>query len=54
FHYDSEKDRYICPNQQTLTYSTTDRKGYRSYKSNPETCFACPLLEQCTRSKNRQ
>lgn len=26
---DSEQDRYICPNHQTLTYSTTDRKGYR-------------------------
>ncbi|MBG9770193.1 transposase, partial [Bacillus vallismortis] len=54
FHYDSEQDSYICPNQQVLTYSTTDRKGYRSYKSNPETCSACPLLAQCTRSKNRQ
>ncbi|MBL4978173.1 transposase [Bacillus halotolerans] len=54
FHYDSEQDRYICPNQKTLTYSTTDRKGYRSYKSDPETCSGCPLLEQCTRSKNSQ
>ncbi|WP_411802311.1 hypothetical protein [Bacillus haynesii] len=35
-------------------YSTTDRKGCRSYHSNPETCSACPLLEHCTRSKNRQ
>nr|MDH3084281.1 transposase [Bacillus subtilis] len=54
FHYDSEQDRYICPNHQTLTYSTTDRKGYRSYKSNPEICSSCPLLENCTKSKNRQ
>ncbi|KIU05468.1 ISBma2-like transposase [Bacillus subtilis] len=38
----------------TLTYSTTDRKGYRSYKSNPEICSSCPLLENCTKSKNRQ
>lgn len=52
--YDSEQDRYICPNQKTLTYSTTDRKDYRSYKSNPETCSGCPLLEQYTRSKNSQ
>ncbi len=54
FQYDSEQDRYICPNQQTLTYSTTDRKGYRSYKSSPETCSSCPFLENCTKSKKYQ
>ncbi|MFV9832987.1 transposase [Bacillus stercoris] len=54
FHYDSEQDRYICPNHQTLTYATTDRKGCRSYKSNPEICSSCPLLENLTKSKNRQ
>ncbi|WP_076983161.1 transposase [Bacillus amyloliquefaciens] len=37
-----------------LTYAATDRKGYRSYKSNPEICSACPFLEQCTKSKNHQ
>ncbi|AGG63481.1 YyzL [Bacillus subtilis subsp. subtilis 6051-HGW] len=26
-------------NQHTLTYSTIDRKDYRSYKSNPEICL---------------
>ncbi|WP_353123522.1 transposase [Bacillus amyloliquefaciens] len=43
FHYDSEQDRSICLNHQTLTYAATDRKGYRSYKSNPEICSACPF-----------
>ncbi|QZY23193.1 transposase [Bacillus amyloliquefaciens] len=54
FHYDSEQDRSICLNHQTLTYAATDRKGYRSYKSNPEICSECPFLEQWTRSKNHQ
>ncbi|WP_190322975.1 transposase [Bacillus swezeyi] len=54
FQYDHEKDQYICPNGQTLLYSTTDRKGYRFYKSNPEKCASCPFLENCTRSKNHQ
>ncbi|NVB34145.1 hypothetical protein HAU45_11580 [Bacillus licheniformis] len=49
-----KRQLHFCPNLQTLTYSTTDRKGCRSYHSNPETCYACPLLEHCTRSKNRQ
>ncbi len=54
FHYDSEQDRYIFQNQQTLTYSTTVRKGYPSYKSNPEIYSFCPLLENCTKLKNWQ
>lgn len=54
FQYDSQNDEYTCPNEQTLTYSTTDRKGYKCYKSNPDICGKCPLLESCTKSKNHQ
>jgi transposase len=54
FTYLPKKDTYVCPNQQVLTYSTTDRKGYRMYKSNPKICKDCPMLSQCTRSKNKQ
>lgn len=54
FKYDPETDTYTCPSGETLTYSTTDREGYRQYKSNPIHCKACPLLDQCTRSKNHQ
>jgi len=52
FHYDKERDVYVCPNRQELLYRTTNRKGYRQYHSNPEHCRACPLRLQCTRSKN--
>ncbi|MUK87732.1 IS5/IS1182 family transposase, partial [Ornithinibacillus sp. L9] len=54
FKYDKYKDIYICPNGQNLTYSTTSRDGYREYKSDPKLCASCPLLDQCTRSKNHQ
>lgn len=52
FKYDSENDCYRCPEGQVLGYRTTDRHGYRQYRSNPEICAGCPQLQQCTRSKN--
>ncbi len=54
FTYDSEQDVYVCPEGNHLIYSTTDRDGYRHYKSNPEQCKACPLLAQCTQNKKHQ
>jgi hypothetical protein len=49
--YDEYYDCIICPNNQVLKYSTTNREGYRIYKSNPEICKSCPCLEKCTASK---
>lgn len=46
--YDLERDGYRCPNGQLLTYRTTNREGYREYRSNPVICRTCPLLGQCT------
>ena len=53
FSYDEERDLYVCPNNQELEYRTTTREGYREYKSDPKKCESCPLLSQCTRSKNK-
>ncbi len=50
--YDRENDVYICPAEQRITYNTTNRLGYREYKSDPTVCKRCPLLMQCTRSAN--
>ena len=50
--YDEYNDCYICPNNQVLEYSTTNRDGYREYKSCGKVCESCPYLEQCTLSKN--
>lgn len=52
--YDEYYDCYICPNNRVLTYSTTNRDGYREYKSKPYTCKSCPYLAQCTESRNCQ
>lgn len=35
-----------------LKYSTTNRDGYREYKSNPQVCANCPTREKCTRKKD--
>lgn len=37
---------------QIIKYSTTNKKGYREYKSNPKDCRECPLRNKCTESKN--
>lgn len=50
--YDEFYDCYICPNNKVLKYSTTNRNGYREYKSDPEECRACPHRHQCTQSAN--
>lgn len=50
--YDEYYDCYICPNNKILKYSTTNRDGYREYKSCPQECVNCPYLNKCTESKN--
>lgn len=40
--YDEYYDCIICPNDQVLKYSTTNRDGYREYKSDPKVCEPCP------------
>ena len=52
--YDEALDHYLCPNGCYLEYSTTNREGYKEYKSNPSDCISCPFLESCTRSKAHQ
>ncbi|AGA57666.1 transposase [Thermobacillus composti KWC4] len=54
FKYDPERNVYICPAKHELKYATTNREGYREYKSDPNTCKDCSLLAQCTRSRNKQ
>ena len=51
FKYIPEKDVYLCPAKHELSYKTTNRSGYREYKSNPQVCKNCPFLSKCTHSK---
>lgn len=50
--YDEYCDCYICPANKILKYSTTNREGYREYKSNGRDCESCPYRSQCTESRN--
>ena len=50
--YDEYYDCIICPEYQILNYSTTNREGYREYKSNPQVCANCPTRHLCTKSKD--
>lgn len=54
FSYDAETDSYRCPEGQVLAYATTNRVGYREYKSTPSLCAQCPRLSECTQSRNHQ
>ena len=49
--YDEYNDCYICPNNKILKYSTTNKEGYREYKSCGYICAECPYLSQCTESR---
>ena len=51
--YDEYFDCYLCPQNQILKYTTTNREGYREYKSDPRVCENCPFRENCTLSKNK-
>ena len=50
--YDEYYDCYICPADKVLTYRTTNRDGYREYKSCGTSCAQCPYLSQCTESRD--
>ena len=50
--YDEFYDAVICPANQMLRYSTTNRDGYREYKSDPQICMNCPTRHLCTTSKD--
>ena len=50
--YDEYYDCYICPGNQILRYHTTNREGYREYKSDGSICATCPYLDKCTESRN--
>ncbi len=51
FQWEPQSDGYRCPEGQLLGYSTTDRGGYRQYKSDPAICGKCPLLASCTTAR---
>ena len=51
YAYDEYYDCYICPQNKIRTYHTTNREGYREYKSCGLFCENCSEISQCTESK---
>lgn len=49
--YDEYYDCILCPEYKVLNYSTTNREGYREYKSDPLVCESCPTRHLCTHSQ---
>jgi hypothetical protein len=49
--YDEYYDCVLCPYDKVLSYATTNREGYREYKSKPYICEACPDRARCTASR---
>lgn len=54
FQREEDQDGYRCPQGQLLGYATTDRQGYRHYKSDPALCRQCPLRASCTSAAKPQ
>ena len=52
--YDEYYDCMLCPAIQVLPYSTTNREGYKEFKSDPRRCKECQYLSQCTQSRGQQ
>ncbi len=50
--YDEYYDVYLCPGGKELRYHTTNREGYREYKSCGYVCASCPYLTRCTESRD--
>ena len=46
--YDEYFDCVLCPENRVLSYSTTNRDGYREFKSKSYFCENCPSLNRCT------
>ena len=50
--YDEYYDMVICPEYKGLPYATTNRDGYREYKSLPYLCRDCKTRHLCTDSRS--
>lgn len=55
FAYDAERDVYVCPAGQDLTYRFTNEEGGKTLRSYWTTaCPDCPIKQRCTPSKERR
>ena len=52
--YDEYYDQILCPEYKPLNYCTTNRYGYREYKSRSYRCEKCPTRERCVGNRSGQ
>ena len=52
--YDEYFDCVICPENQVLNYATTNREGYREFKSKGYICENCPTKHLCTENQKNE
>lgn len=53
FHYDPERDVYLCPRNEVLAYwYTRHAVQLRVYRADAATCNVCPLQASCTTSRH--
>lgn len=52
--YDEFYDCVICPENKILSYSTTNREGYREFKSKHCLCESCPSIKYCTENAKHE
>lgn len=53
YEYHEDGDYFTCPAGVILEYKTTNRNGYREYRSEQKACKNCPFKNQCTMSKSK-
>ncbi len=54
YEYDSDNDRFTCPQGGILRHTTTDREGKRTYRSDPKHCRSCPYKALCGANEKGQ
>ena len=52
--FDEYYDCVLCPENHVLNYSTTNRDGYKEFKSKSYICKNCPSLSHCTNSAKHE
>ena len=52
--YDEYYDCVLCPENHVLNYATTNRDGYKEFKSKNYVCENCQSLSQCTNSAKHE
>lgn len=54
YEYDATQDRYTCPMGGIMRHTTTDKRGKRTYRTDPKHCASCPHKALCGANEKGQ